>query len=128
MSTLITNIGELVTNAPQHAADDSGRGGGRSSRGGRFGALHDAALVIEDRRVAWCGPAAKAPAADHVVNAEGRAALPGFVDSHAHLVFAGERRRRARRPTRGCGPGCAGSPPRCSARGPRPSSASRDTG
>ncbi len=91
MSTLITNIGELVTNAPQHAADDSGRGGGRSSRGGRFGALHDAALVIEDRRVAWCGPAAKAPAADHVVNAEGRAALPGFVDSHAHLVFAGER-------------------------------------
>ncbi len=91
MSTLITNIGELVTNAPQHAADDSGRGGRRSSRGGRFGALHDAALVIEDRRVAWCGPAAKAPAADHVVNAEGRAALPGFVDSHAHLVFAGER-------------------------------------
>src|SRR6266516_6187841 len=84
MSTLITNIGELVTNAPQHAADDSGRGG-------RFGALHDAALVIEDRRVAWCGPAAKAPAADHVVNAAGRAALPGFVDSHAHLVFAGER-------------------------------------
>src|SRR6266516_65757 len=91
MSTLITNIGELVTNAPQHAADDSGRGGRRSSRGGRFSALHDAALVIEDRRVAWCGPAAKAPAADHVVNAEGRAALPGFVDSHAHLVFAGER-------------------------------------
>ncbi len=88
MSTLVTNIGELVTNAPQHAAGSSAGGGHGSVR---FGALYDAALVIEDGRVAWCGPAAKAPAADHVVNAEGRAALPGFVDSHAHLVFAGER-------------------------------------
>lgn len=84
MSTLITNIGELVTNAPQHASGD-----GSGSLG--FGALTDAALVIEDGRVAWCGPAAKAPAADDVVNAGGRAVLPGFVDSHTHLVFAGER-------------------------------------
>jgi len=41
--------------------------------------------------VAWTGPAAAAPAADEVVDAAGRAVLPGFVDSHAHLVFAGER-------------------------------------
>jgi imidazolonepropionase-like amidohydrolase len=34
---------------------------------------------------------ARAPAADAVVDAAGRAVLPGFVDSHAHLVFAGER-------------------------------------
>ena len=41
--------------------------------------------------MAWTGPAARAPAADEMVNAAGRAVLPGFVDSHAHLVFAGER-------------------------------------
>jgi imidazolonepropionase len=78
LSTLITNIGELVTNAPE-----SGKPG--------FAALHDAALVIEDGRVAWAGPAARTPSADEVVDAGGRAVLPGFVDSHAHLVFAGER-------------------------------------
>ena len=75
---MITNIGELVTNSP----DDGARG---------FAALSNAALVIEDDRVAWTGPAADAPAADSRVDAAGRAVLPGFVDSHAHLVFAGER-------------------------------------
>ena len=53
--------------------------------------MTDAALVIEDGAVAWTGPAGQAPAADSVVDAGGRAVLPGFVDSHAHLVFAGER-------------------------------------
>ena len=75
-STLITNIGELVTNDP-----DSGA----------FAAIADAALVVTGGVVAWTGPAARAPAADSVVDAAGRAVLPGFVDSHAHLVFAGER-------------------------------------
>src|ERR1700742_786120 len=83
MSTLITNIGELVTNAP--ADHDPGRGPGP------FEARTGAALVIEDGRVAWTGPAGQAPAADDIVDANGRAVLPGFVDSHAHLVFAGER-------------------------------------
>ena len=73
-STLITGIGELVSND-----------------GGAFAALTDAAVVIADGRVAWTGPASRAPAADAVVDAGGRAVLPGFVDSHAHLVFAGER-------------------------------------
>ena len=41
--------------------------------------------------MAWTGPAGQAPAADEVVDCGGRAVLPGFVDSHAHLVFAGER-------------------------------------
>jgi imidazolonepropionase len=77
-STLITQIGELVTHD-----GDCGQGG--------FAAITDAALVIEDGTVAWAGPAARAPAADSVVDAAGRALLPGFVDSHAHLVFAGER-------------------------------------
>ena len=76
-STLLTHIGELVTNDP--AADDL------------LGAIADAALVIEGSRVAWVGPAADAPAADEVVDLGGRAVLPGFVDSHSHLVFAGDR-------------------------------------
>ena len=83
MSTLITNVGELVTNAPPDR--DPGQGPGA------FAALTGAALVVEDGRVAWTGPAAQAPAADEAVDCGGRAVLPGFVDSHAHLVFAGER-------------------------------------
>src|SRR5580700_11054135 len=72
-STLITGIGELVTNEAERPL------------------MTGAALVIEDGAVAWTGPAGQAPAADSVVDAGGRAVLPGFVDSHAHLVFAGER-------------------------------------
>ncbi len=48
-------------------------------------------MVVEGRRIAWVGPAADAPAADQEVDAGGRAVIPGFVDSHSHLVFAGER-------------------------------------
>ena len=82
MSLLITNIGELVTNMP---ADDGPPGPGP------FTSFADMALVIDAGKVAWTGPAARAPAADQAVDAAGRAVLPGFVDSHAHLVFAGER-------------------------------------
>ena len=78
MSTLVTNIGELVTNDP--AVDD-----------GPLGVIADAALVVEHGHVAWAGPAAGAPDADTRVDLGGRAVLPGFVDSHAHLVFAGDR-------------------------------------
>jgi len=88
VSTLLTNIGELVTNAAQ---DGPGTGGPDTGGPGAFAAIAGAALVIEDGRVAWTGPASRAPAADEVVDARGRAVLPGFVDSHAHLVFAGER-------------------------------------
>jgi imidazolonepropionase len=80
LSILITNIGELVTNQPDGQA-----------AGAAYAAVAGAALVIDDGRVAWTGPASRAPAADQMVDAAGRAVLPGFVDSHAHLVFAGER-------------------------------------
>jgi imidazolonepropionase len=90
VSTLITNIGELVTNAGP-AAGPPGGAGGRPGGPGPFAAIGDAALVIEDGRVAWTGPAAHAPAADERADCGGRAVLPGFVDSHAHLIFAGER-------------------------------------
>ena len=79
-TTLITGIGELVTNDPE-----------RAEQGGLLGLLADAAVVVEGSRVAWVGPAAEAPDADVRVDAGGRAVIPGFVDSHSHLVFAGDR-------------------------------------
>lgn len=82
MSVLITNIGELVNNVP----DSAGPPGP-----GPFMSFADSALVIDAGRVAWTGPAARAPASDEMIDAAGRVVLPGFVDSHAHLVFAGER-------------------------------------
>ena len=78
-SLLLTNIGELVTNDP--ALGD----------GSPLGVLYDAALVTDGGTVRWIGSAAQAPAADAVEDASGRAVVPGFVDSHAHLVFAGDR-------------------------------------
>ena len=56
-----------------------------------FGHPPGSALVTDARRIAWIGPADAAPAVDQRIDVEGRALLPGFVDSHAHLVFAGDR-------------------------------------
>ena len=68
---LFTNIGSLTTNAGPE--------------------IIDAAMLVIDGKVAWVGPAADAPAADRATDVGGRAVIPGFVDSHAHLVFAGDR-------------------------------------
>jgi imidazolonepropionase len=84
VSLLLANIGELVTN-------DGGGAGGAEAGPGAFAAITGAALILEAGRVAWAGPAGQAPAADQRIDCGGRAVLPGFVDSHAHLVFAGER-------------------------------------
>jgi imidazolonepropionase len=78
-ATLFTGIGELVTNDPS------------LGDGSPLGLLRDAALVADDGLVAWVGQASQAPSADERVDAGGRAVVPGFVDSHTHLVFAGER-------------------------------------
>ena len=72
-TTLITNISELTTVDPERRV------------------LHEAAVVIEDEQIAWVGPAFHAPAADERVDVGDRAMLPGWVDSHTHLVFAGDR-------------------------------------
>ena len=53
--------------------------------------LEDAAVVLQDGSVAWTGPAAQAPAADDHLDAGGRCVVPGLVDAHTHLVFAGDR-------------------------------------
>ncbi|OZM69991.1 imidazolonepropionase [Amycolatopsis antarctica] len=72
MSTLITGIAELTTNEPG-------------------GPLRDAAVVLDGDRIAWVGASADGPVADERVDVAGRAVLPGWVDSHTHLVFAGDR-------------------------------------
>jgi imidazolonepropionase len=78
-STLITNIAALVTNDPS-LGDNS-----------PLGLIQDAAIAIEGDRVVWTGDQSKAPATDNRIDAGGRAVVPGFVDSHSHLVFAGDR-------------------------------------
>ncbi|WP_367322642.1 imidazolonepropionase [Streptomyces sp. HUAS ZL42] len=78
-STVITNIATLVTNDPS------------LGDGSPLGLVQDAAVVIDNDRVVWTGESRKAPATDNRVDADGRAALPGFVDSHSHLLFAGDR-------------------------------------
>ena len=81
-STLFTGIAELVTN------DESLAGADHSERLGR---LSGAAIVVQDGLIGWVGPAAQSPQADHRRDLGGRAVIPGFVDSHSHLVFAGDR-------------------------------------
>src|SRR5690606_15694414 len=44
-----------------------------------------------DGAVVWVGLQSQAPSADSVIDVEGRTLIPGFVDSHSHLVFAGDR-------------------------------------
>jgi imidazolonepropionase len=72
-SVVVTNIGELVSFEPERAI------------------RHNAAVVLVDGVVTWVGDAADAPEADRRVDAHGAAVIPGFVDSHSHLVFAGDR-------------------------------------
>ncbi len=75
-ATVIDRIGLLVTNDPE-------------SGEGPLGLVRDAALVVEKGRVAAIAPAGVA--GDERFDAEGRCVIPGFVDSHTHLVFAGDR-------------------------------------
>lgn len=77
-SLLVDNIGLLVTGDPAHGD-------------GPLGTVVDAALVADGETVAWIGPRGAAPAADTAVDAGGGCVLPGFVDSHNHLFFAGDR-------------------------------------
>ena len=92
-STAITGIGQLVS---CDLDTDHARG--------PLGVIEDAAVIIEDAStssgtgaaatgsvIGWVGPATAAPAADRAVDLGGRCLLPGFVDSHTHLVYAGDR-------------------------------------
>ncbi|MFD4031502.1 imidazolonepropionase [Streptomyces sp. NPDC058637] len=78
-TTAITDIACLVTNDPS------------LGDGTPLGLIRDAAVVIDGDRIVWTGESSNAPATDNAVDAGGRAMVPGFVDSHSHLVFAGDR-------------------------------------
>ncbi|MGH9273553.1 MAG: imidazolonepropionase, partial [Acidimicrobiales bacterium] len=76
-ATVVERIGRLITNDARLDL-------------GPMGELRDAWVVMAEGRVDAVGTG-PAPAADHRIDADGRAGLPGFVDSHTHLVFAGDR-------------------------------------
>ena len=78
MSTAFTNIGSLVTNDLEQGF-------------GLLGEIADAAFVVEAGSISWVGSASELGATDEVVDLGGRIVIPGFVDSHAHLAFAGDR-------------------------------------
>jgi imidazolonepropionase len=84
--TALTGISQLVTNVPgvEHAA---------AGHYAPLGVITDAALVFDENGVLWHGPSSALPEgyADVVVDVGGRAVMPGFVDSHAHLAFGGDR-------------------------------------
>jgi imidazolonepropionase len=77
---LVTDIGCLVTN--EVGID-----------GTPLGIINDAAFAVTDGRVSWVGARSGVNASDYqnIISANGKAVIPGFVDSHNHLVFAGDR-------------------------------------
>lgn len=75
-SLLVTNIGSLITNG---------------IKVGDLNEISDAAFAVENAKVVWVGKSTAAPVCDEVLDAEGACVIPGFVDSHSHLVFAGSR-------------------------------------
>ncbi|MEI7654455.1 MAG: imidazolonepropionase [Actinomycetota bacterium] len=79
MSTAIRRISELTTNDPT------------LGDGSLMGRLENAAIVVDDGRVVWVGSDGDVPDADEMIDAGGAAVIPGFVDSHTHAVFAGDR-------------------------------------
>ncbi len=78
--TLIDNIGLLVTNDP-------------SFDGSPLGLIENAAIVIESGSITWVGRSGEFSRGDvdNSVDALGRCIIPGFVDSHTHMIFAGDR-------------------------------------
>lgn len=87
---VLTGIGQLVTNDPQ--------------RDGLLGLVDEAAVAIKAGRVAWVGPERELlrelrdlPELD----CAGRSVLPGFIDAHTHLAFAGNRAEEFARRLRG---------------------------
>ena len=76
MTLVVDDIGLLVTNDPALGE-------------GPLGLVRDASVVVDDGVVVSVGSAGQV--ADERIDAEGACVLPGFVDSHTHLVFAGDR-------------------------------------
>lgn len=86
-SIALTNIGQLVTNDPD--------------RDGLLGVIPDAALVVDDGKISWVGSRREMPEVPDVIDCRGLAVLPGFVDPHTHVAFAGDRAGEFARRLRG---------------------------
>ena len=84
-SVAIANIGSLVTN------DETLGELGDGTASSKIGERTNAGMVIEHGRVVWVGDSSDLPDADSRMDVGGQAVIPGFVDSHAHLMFAGDR-------------------------------------
>ena len=84
---LVTNIGELAT--------PKGRGPAKGEAMSDIQLVKDAVIVVDVDKIAWAGPAQALPflegPAPDIVDAGGRAVIPGFVDSHTHFIFGGYR-------------------------------------
>src|SRR5579885_230340 len=82
---LVRNIGQLVTVAEGQVEGATGP----------LATIERAALLAQDGKIVWLGPEAALPAEQArgapTLDARGRCAIPGFVDSHTHPVFAGRR-------------------------------------
>jgi len=78
--TLVDNIGLLVSNDP-------------SVDGTPLGLIQDAAFLMEDGAISWVGESSSAPRNEipNRIDAQRRCVIPGFVDSHTHLIFSGDR-------------------------------------
>lgn len=76
-STLFHNAKQIVTNSSEDLYD--------------LAVLENSSLLIKDEKVSWIGASSDAPSADNIFDCTEKVLLPGFVDSHAHLVFAGDR-------------------------------------
>ncbi len=61
--------------------------------GGPYGAIDNAAILIEGGRIAWLGPTGEAPKAEETADLAGRWVLPGLIDCHTHIVHGGNRAR-----------------------------------
>ncbi|NQV05210.1 imidazolonepropionase [bacterium] len=86
---LVCGIGRLVTNGPG---------------GDLLDVVESAAVVVRDGRIVWAGPESGMPSGYRdgpVIDVDGRAVIPGFVDAHTHLVFAGDRSDEFARRLRG---------------------------
>ncbi|HVT75456.1 MAG TPA: imidazolonepropionase, partial [Acidimicrobiales bacterium] len=81
MTTVFTNVGLLVTNDPTHPDGD----------GTPLGIITNGAFAVDGERVVWVGRTTNTPDADAWLDLDGRTVIPGFVDSHTHLVFGGDR-------------------------------------
>lgn len=75
-SKLICNIEQLITNSNRN-----------------LGIIENAAFAVENGKVVWVGENKKAPDCDQTFDAKGGVVTPGFVDSHTHAVFAGDRHK-----------------------------------